>query len=203
MAVFSIIGIGPGSREYIVPRAWEEAGKADTLVGSPRCLENFRELDKRLYPLGTEGYREAEEYIREHRETEKIAVLVAGDPGFHSYLAVLRRAFSPADYRVIPGISSVQIAFARIGRPWQDALLLSAHGREIPAVDTDHPLFFLTDRTNTPGKIAEKLLAGGSPDRTVRIFENLTYPDEHIETTRLSLIAGSDKEHSLCVMIVE
>ncbi len=203
MAVFSIIGTGPGARDYILPAAWEEARKADTLIGSPRCLENFRELGKRFLPVSGEGYREAEDYIREHRKTERIALLVSGDPGFHSYLSVIRRSFSPADYRVIPGVSSLQLAFARVGLPWQEALLLSAHGREIPEGAARRPLFYLTDKRNGPRKIAETLATAGMGGRTAWVLENLSYPDERIGRTDVAALAAENEEYGICVMIVE
>ena len=203
MAIFSIIGTGPGAREYILPAAWEEAAGADTLLGSPRSLEHFLGLGKKALPLRGEGYREAENYIRSHRHAERIALLVSGDPGFHSYLSVIRRSFSPSEYRVIPGLSSLQLAFARIGLPWQEALLLSAHGREIPDAADRRPLFYLTDRKNGPGTIARGLMAAGMGDRTVWVLENLSYPGEKISRVAVAELAAQEKEYARCVMIVE
>ena len=57
-----------------------------------------------------------------------VAVLASGDPGFFGIVRVLTaRGAAPA---VIPAVSSVALAFARLGMPWDDALVLSAHGRD-------------------------------------------------------------------------
>lgn len=209
MAVFSVVGTGPGARDYVLPAAWQEASQADTLLGSPRALENFQDLGKKTLVLQEGGYREAVDYIREHRERERIALLVSGDPGFYSYLAVIRRFFSPPDYRVVPGISSLQLAFSRIGRPWQDVLLLSAHGRSIsgntqaPGSPEEQPLFYLTDQINGPRRIAQVLLTAGMGERIAWVLERLSYPDEKITKTPIAKLAEDNKEYEICVMIVE
>ena len=101
-------------------------------------------------------------YIAEESRHGQVVVMVSGDPGFYSLLPALRRRFPRERLQVIPGISSVQLAFARVAEPWQDANLLSFHGREIAdevlLYRPGRTLSFLTDRLHRPREIAARLL---------------------------------------------
>ena len=68
-------------------------------------------------------------------EPGDVVVLASGDPGFFGVLRLLRE-HAPADaLEVLPAVSSVTLAFARAGLPWDDAVVVSAHGRDLrPAV---------------------------------------------------------------------
>ena len=127
------------------------------------------------------------EEIREH----DVVVMVSGDPGYYSLLDAVKREFPPEYLDVIPGISAMQLAFARLALPWHEARLLSFHGRK-PAAErlAYHPgsvLGMLTDRTFTSKTIPAVLLAHGWPPET-RLFicARLSYEDEQIVATRLS-----------------
>ena len=61
--------------------------------------------------------------------------MVSGDPGYYSLLDALRRDFPAKQIMVIPGISAMQYAFARLALPWHDAVLASFHGRPPAAQD--------------------------------------------------------------------
>jgi precorrin-6Y C5,15-methyltransferase (decarboxylating) len=79
--------------------------------------------------------------------------------------------------RVEPHVSSIQLAFARLAVAWQDAAVLSAHGRPLApliarALATPK-VAFLTDERNTPAAIAEALLAAGSGNCAAHVFEHL------------------------------
>ncbi|MEU2875887.1 precorrin-6y C5,15-methyltransferase (decarboxylating) subunit CbiE [Streptomyces sp. NPDC007070] len=67
-------------------------------------------------------------YIGEER---RVVVLASGDPGFFGIVRALAERFGPDLLDVRPGVSSVAAAFARIGLPWDDAVVVSAHGRDL------------------------------------------------------------------------
>ncbi|GFP19334.1 cobalt-precorrin-7 (C5)-methyltransferase [Candidatus Hakubella thermalkaliphila] len=80
-----IVGIGPGSEDYLLPVARKEIKRSDVLVGGKRALALFRDLNKEEIYL--EGhFDQAICYIEENRDRKKIAVLVSGDPGLYSFL---------------------------------------------------------------------------------------------------------------------
>jgi precorrin-6B C5,15-methyltransferase / cobalt-precorrin-6B C5,C15-methyltransferase len=108
-----------------------------------------------------------------------VAVLASGDPGFFGIVRSLRaRGVAP---RVIPAVSSVALAFARLGLDWDDALVLSAHGRDprpVIAAALAHPkVAILTEPGEAAVQLAGGLLAAG---RRVYAAERLGGPDERV-----------------------
>lgn len=88
--------------------------------------------------------------------------MVSGDPGYYSLLPWLKKRFAGNPIEVIPGISSVQSAFALITEPWQGALWLSFHGRipddEQLRYEKGKKMAFLTDHEHNPSYIAKYLI---------------------------------------------
>ena len=200
-----IIGIGPGTEDYLLPIAKREIERADCLIGAKRLLSIFRELNKeKIYLEG--HFNDVIPYIKVNRDKKKIAVLVSGDPGLYSFLGQLSKVLSKEEYVVIPGISAVQIAFAKIGESWQDAEIISLHGREFgnlaKEVKNYAKIFLFTDSSFPPEKIAAYLLDKGIENRRAIVFENLTYPNERIVDTNLKNLSKM-KGFGLCVMIIE
>jgi precorrin-6Y C5,15-methyltransferase (decarboxylating) len=110
-------------------------------------------------------------------------VLASGDPGFFGIVRALRRGVAPERLAVHPAPSSVATAFARLGLPWDDALLVSAHARDPrPALATAlrHPkVAILTDGDATPAWFAARM--AGS-DRTLAVAERLGEDGERVVT---------------------
>jgi precorrin-6B C5,15-methyltransferase / cobalt-precorrin-6B C5,C15-methyltransferase len=94
----------------------------------------------------------------------------------------------------VPGVSSVALAFARLGLSWQDARVVSAHGRPLAdAVQSAlgaEKLAVLTDDANTPGVVAAALLASGATDGPAWVFEHLGGPRETGTESTLTGLAG-------------
>lgn len=183
-----IIGIGPGSLDYLIPAAKKEIEKAECLIGGSRILSLFDYPDKKKVCL--DGcYRDAISYIQKNKEKEKIAVLVSGDPGLYSFLGQVSSVLGKEEYEVIPGISSLQLAFAKSGESWHDAKIISLHGREVGNLAEDikksNKVFLFTDKKFPPSEIADYLLNNGIENRKVLVFEELSYPGENILETNL------------------
>ena len=84
---------------------------------------------------------------------------------------------------VLPGISSIQVFAARLGQPWQDWLLVSAHGTDCDAVTEvmrGKPVFFLTGGKLGPAELAKQLTEAGLGALEICVGERLTYEDERI-----------------------
>ena len=199
-----IIGIGPGSKDYITPMAQRHIAECDLLLGHERLTRLFaipsHELDLRGDPP------EAVKFILAHRSRLNMAVLVSGDPGLHSFLRVLRRYLNEDEYEVVPGISSVQLAFAKLKDCWEDATILRLHGLEGDAwvtVVEEHPkVAILTDQRWTPREIARRLLEHGIEDREFIICENLSYPEERILRTDICTALNAAEAEGLNLVIV-
>ncbi len=200
-----IIGIGSGTEDYLLPVARKEIESADCLIGGRRALRLFQPLHKEERLL--EGdFEQVIPFLLKEREKKKVAVLVSGDPGLFSFLGMISKVLRKEDYVVIPGVSTVQIAFARIGERWEDATLLSLHGRRVDdlvtRVKNSMKTFLFTDPGFSPSKIASHLLERGVENRRAIIMENLTYPDERIVDTDLKTLSGMEAS-GLCVMIIK
>jgi len=200
-----VVGIGPGSPDYILPIASRHIEEAKVLVGSQRALGVFapnhivtKVIDKDIKGVLT--------FIHESLAGSDVVVMVSGDPGFYSLLAALKANFTHEQMTVIPGISSMQLAFARISEVWQDAVLISMHGRQASNEDLQYKphkkLGILTDHEHNPSHIAGVLINYGWPtDRQVWLGEALSY--EHENSKKLTLgeavhITG----FTHCVMVV-
>ena len=200
-----IIGVGPGAGEYLLPAALKLIKDADCLIGAQRALDLFSRFKKEKICFDSRLSRVIP-YLKKHREDKKIAVLVSGDPGLYSLAQAIARNFPKDEYEVIPGISSLQLAFARIGESWQDVKIISLHGREIsPEILADmrnsSKVFIFTDNDFTPNVIAEFLLKQGIKNRRAVVLENLSYPEERIVDSDLKKL-NRMKGFGLCVMII-
>ncbi|KYH31087.1 precorrin-6y C5,15-methyltransferase (decarboxylating) subunit CbiE [Neomoorella mulderi] len=159
----TVIGVGPGNQEYLTPAARRAAAAAEVLIGGPRALSLFQDLEreKRVITGDLEGLRSFLLQIRDR----PAAILVSGDPGFYSLLSWLKRQFPGEKINVIPGISSVQLAFARLEQGWEEATFLSFHGRSLEDLEPYLPdlaagkvkLAMLTGGANTPAAIGKYL----------------------------------------------
>lgn len=181
----TLIGMGSGTPELLTAQGLAALQSADLIIGAKRLLEHL--------PTGCTENRKAlykpEDILSCLSEFPAVntALLYSGDTGFYSgasKLLPMLRAFG-ISARVLPGISSVQLLSAAIGRPWQDWKLVSAHGCACdPAAECltaeGHPVFFLTGGTETPATLCAKLADAGLGDAHGIIGENLGTPQEHL-----------------------
>ena len=114
-------------------------------------------------------------------ESGPVVVLASGDPGFFGITRLLGERFGTADLRVLPAVSSVALAFARAGVSWDDAVTVSAHGREprrAVNVCRAHPkVAVLTSPDFGPAELAGALDGLG---RSFVVAERLGGPDERV-----------------------
>lgn len=199
-----IVGIGPGNPDYITPIAQRVIEEADVLVGGERNLELFQELNKQTFIIGN-NLKEVVNFIKLNYLNNKIAVLASGDPGMFGILNYLKGYFQEEELEVIPGISSIQLAAAKVKLPWHDGILASIHGRELEQVinliRNNNKVIVLTDDKNTPQVLGEKLVQEGVVDKRVYLCSYLSYPQEEIIKTSVRELADLTKEYIHCVVI--
>lgn len=181
----TVIGLGPGHPDYILPAAIQTAKEMKYLIGSSRGLESFpmTEGQERI-PLAGK-IDDMLSLIQESWSKGDTGVLVSGDPGYYSLLDAIKSAWPTAQVEVIPGISSLMMGFCRVGIPWHHAVLISFHGREPEEnqirYEKEKVLGMLTDPRQSPKEIANELLRAGWPLETqIWICENLTYDHEKV-----------------------
>ncbi len=181
----TIVGCGPGSKKYITGYAKQRINKADAIIGSRRLLDLFSDVEADKYVIN-KNYKLLITRIISLSKRNNVVVLVSGDPGFFSYAKLIIDRVGIENCEVIPGISSVQLAFASIGKTWNDACFVSVHGRKaeistlIKKVKGHSKVAVLTDNTSNLKLIANGLLNEGLKDRKIYICENLSLDKERI-----------------------
>ena len=187
----TIVGCGPGSKKHLTGLALQRIKNADSLIGSRRLLDLFADTDTDKYTVNR-NYKLLIMRIISLSKRKKVVVLVSGDPGFFSYSKLIIDKVGIENCEIIPGISSVQLAFASIGKTWHDACFVSLHGRKdefltlIKKVKEYKKVAVLTDDSNNPKLISKGLLGEGIRDRTVYVCENLSLKMERIRKFKLT-----------------
>ena len=137
-------------------------------------------------------------------ESRPVAVLASGDPGFFGIVRLLGERFGTSDLRVLPAVSSVALAFARAGVSWDDAVTVSAHGREprrAVNVCRAHPkVAVLTSPGFGPAELAGSLRGFG---RTFVVTERLGGPDERVFRGDAGSVAGASWEDPNVVLVLD
>lgn len=199
MKTVRIIGVGMGP-DTVTGEGMAALRSAELLLGAPRLLAGFAGLNK---PMAAE-YAPAQ-VAAQVRGTgaAEIAVLVSGDVGFFSVAQGLTRVLDFCRVELVPGVSSLHYFFARLGRPWQGAAVLSCHGRQAPLVETvrrNGETFVLTGG-NLP-ELGRALTEAGFGSLTVQVGEDLGLPTERLRTCRTEELVGLSAS-SLTVLLVE
>ncbi|MER6287406.1 precorrin-6y C5,15-methyltransferase (decarboxylating) subunit CbiE [Streptomyces sviceus] len=144
----------------------------ECLAGAELVVGGRRHLDAAAVPADAERVvlgplAPALDIIeRHHDKGSRVVVLASGDPGFFGIVRVLAERFGAGALDVRPGVSSVAAAFARVGVPWDDAVVVSAHGRDLRTavnVCRAHPkVAVLTGPGAGPAELGAALAAGGA-----------------------------------------
>lgn len=190
---FTIVGIGDDGPVGLGQEAREAIARAELLLGGQRQLAWYAGHPATKLTI-TKNLDDVTETIQREFWQTRTVVLASGDPMFFGIGSYLCTRCDPGSVRVIPHVSSVQLAFARLGTGWHDATVLSAHGRPLvqvlrPALDATK-VAILTDGVNPPGVLARALLAAGMEECPVAVCEHLGGPDERIVRGTLSQLIG-------------
>ena len=205
--MITLVGMGSGFPGSLTVQGLAALQNADCILGAKRLLEHL--------PEGCTENRKAlykpEEILAELAQapTAETVLIYSGDTGFYSGAAQLLpmlRAFG-LNTRVVPGLSSVQLLAAAVGRTWQDWKLVSAHGCACDPVSEcldagNRPVFFLTGGADTPAALCAALTAAGLGDAHALAGENLGTPEEKIVFGTAAEFAQKQFA-KLCVLLIE
>lgn len=179
-----VISVGPGDVALLTLAARQAIDRAQVVC----CAERHRVL----LPPGVNvipmlPLEEALDALAAMREAGlRTAVLVSGDAGVYSLLNLLAQRFDRDVLRVHPGVSALQAFFAAMKRPWQEARVLSAHGRALSpsalchAVRTSRETVLFLDEARDPHWVREVLTRGGLAHARMTVGERLSYADERV-----------------------
>ena len=201
----TLIGMGSGQPENLTLQGLAALRQADLILGARRLLA--------VLPAGCTENRAAAyrpDEVAELLQTsgaENAVLIYSGDTGFYSGASSMLERLEALGVRarVLPGLSSIQLLAAALGRPWQGWNLVSAHGRTCDPVAEcmqGRPTFFLTGGSEDPATLCAQLAAEGFGDVQGVVGQCLGTPEE-------KLFRGSVKElaagrfNSLSVLLVE
>ena len=205
-----IIGIGPGSSEYLTKKAIDTVKASDYTVGSTRAIELFDDVQNTIAFNVKELVDTLRQGVQLAYDGNVVSILSTGDPGFSGVLNTVLRLSGEIDFpkekiEVIPGISSLQLAAARCHIQWDNANVMTFHGREniediLPVINNGKTTIALPSRKVKD--MAQFLLDNGvEPTRKVVVCERLSYPDERIVEATLNDIAESEFTY-MCIMVI-
>lgn len=199
----NVCGIGPGNPDLIVPEVFRLVAESTLLIGGKRHLETFNVEDKETLALSNNIDTIIETLkVSDHK---MITVLVSGDTGFHSLLATILKHFNAKDLNVVPGISSFQYFFARLGMTYHDAWIGSVHGvteNFVEKIKLNHKSFLLTDSINSWKKIALELSNNYLGECEIHVGNRLSYSDEVILSGTANDIKDQQHNFGLCSVII-
>jgi len=201
MVPIYVIGMGLDGAAGLTAAARQAVESATLLVGGDRHLAYFPHHAATKLPLSDfhDTLRQIHRYLDAAAQDETpaaIAILTSGDPLFFGLGRLLLSEFPAESLTFHPHLSAIQLAFSRIKVPWQDARLVSAHGRSpdtlIQALQQGAAkIAALTDGHNTPAAIARLVCELDLPGQYhLWVCENLGGAEERIQ--RLSLIHISE-----------
>ena len=199
----NIVGIGPGNPELLTGAAIKAIKESNILIGDKRMLAAFAEADKKIYDtIKTADIVEIA--ASANPEKDVLAVLVSGDVGFFSLAKTISGKLPDCECVRYCGISSLVYFAAKLQLSWDDAKIVSMHGRKqnlIAAVAENKKVFSLTGGEHTPQMLCAQLCEHGLDDVQVYVGENLSYPEEKITVGTAAEISKQNFP-SLSVMMV-
>ncbi len=187
-----IIGVGNGGLEGMTSFARQVIADADLLIGADNTLSRIPPGKQQRLMVGND-LQVALDAVGD-RGNKKVVVLASGDPLFYGVARYLCDRLGKDAFDVIPHVSSMQLAFARVKESWEEAYLtnLATQSMEnvLERVRTADRVGLFTSESATPGVIAQQLLARGIDYFSAYVCENLGSPDERVTQGELAEVAA-------------
>ena len=186
----TLLGIGMGNEDTLTGEGKKALEKADLVIGARRIADAVRQPHHEVvYEYQSE---KIVRFIEEHPEYEHIVIALSGDVGFYSGAKKLLALLSP-ETEVICGISSVTYFMAKAKLSWDDAKIVSAHGRAcnlVSLVKHNKKVFAILGTGDGVGELAQKLVYYHLEDVLLYVGENLSYANENVFVKKAQELTG-------------
>ena len=201
-----VVSIGPGNINYITEAAKKRLQESDLIVGSLRQIEDIKSICSQeccfhIYKKITEIKTVIDENLK-----KQISILVSGDSGYYSLVPYLKKNLQEI-FTVIPGLSSFQYLFSKLGENWQEYHLGSVHGRKLDyskvLSEENQGLVLLTDKEENPKKIAKELYEKGFRGIELIVGENLSYDNEKITILEIEDYEKLNRKFDMNVLVLK
>ena len=178
----NIVGIGPGNPDLLTGEARQAIAASNILLGDKRMLSAFADSSKTVYDtIKTSAI--AEVAAKADPAKDVLAVLVSGDVGFFSLAKTISGKLPDCECVRYCGISSLVYFASKLQLSWDDAKIVSMHGRDqnlVAAVAQNKKVFSLTGGDHSPQALCKQLCEHGLGQVLVYVGENLSYAEEKI-----------------------
>ncbi len=185
-----IVGVGDDGLEGLTDAARRFVTEADLVLGSESTLRGLAAISARREALDPDMTAAAAQVRAALSTAERPVLASQGDPLFYGVARYLIDRIGKESFEIVPHVSSMQLAFARIKESWEDAYLTSLAGRPIELVidriRTADKVGLFSSEDCPPGRLARAMLAQGIDYFHAYICENLGQPDERVTSARLS-----------------
>jgi len=192
--MFFVVGTGPGDPEYLTVKALKTLERCRVVAGWPSVLKRLPLDGKEVVPL---SYRDQEEALRRLAalsEEVDVCLAVHGDPAVSDWELMRRVGALGVPYEVVSGVSSINVALARLGLDLTQVVVVSQHAQEpqpLPFECSRHLLIIPPPRGVK--RLVEELKARGCE---VWVLEDLTLPTERVAP------AGDEEPAASLVMLL-
>ena len=206
MSKLYLVGVGPGSGKYLTFEALNVAGSADILIGSKRALKLFSNTEAEKIELKSKNMQEMLNLaVSKACEGRVVALLSTGDPGFSGVLKPIKKLAGNLEFEVIPGISSIQICASKLQIPWDEANIITMHGKgisdELISLLLNGRITIILPNSTIKETVKYLLDHGIDPNRMAAVCENLSYENEKIVQVPLKEILNEQFGY-MCVLVV-
>ncbi|MCR9118600.1 MAG: precorrin-6y C5,15-methyltransferase (decarboxylating) subunit CbiE [bacterium] len=189
-----VIGVGDDGMAGLSAAAHDLMNNAERIVGSPTTLEALTSTSAEKVIVGGDLDKIVAQLKAE--PTKRTIVLASGDPLFYGTARFLCDRIGKEHFEVLPHVSSMQLAFARVKESWDEAYLTNLATQSLTKVvdkiRTAEKVGLFTTEEISPAAVAQSLL-----DRRIDYFEayvceNLGSPDERVTFAGLKEIAEQE-----------
>jgi precorrin-6Y C5,15-methyltransferase (decarboxylating) len=200
-----IVGIGDDGLAGLTESARRTIVDADALLGAPSTLAVVGDTTGRKISLEPD-MSAALRQVREALSARRPVLVVEGDPLFYGVARYLCDRLGKDHFEVVPHVSSMQLAFARVKESWEDAYLTNLAGRPVESVidriRVAEKVGLFSSDDCPPSRLAKSLLDRGIDYFKAYICENLGSPDERVTQGDLADVAGLDFDRLNVVILV-
>jgi precorrin-6Y C5,15-methyltransferase (decarboxylating) len=202
----TVVGIGDDGCLGLSSRAANAVAAAQVLVGGERHLAFFPQFRGERIVL-KEKLGETLDRVAQLAHEHTVVVLASGDPLFFGVGALVVKKVGAEHVEILPQPSAMQQAFARVGVKWDDATLLSVHGRSMEGLATRlrraRKAAIFTDAESSPARIAQHLIDHHQCNWRAWVCENLGGADERVRAFTLEALRTSMDIDALNVLLLE
>jgi precorrin-6Y C5,15-methyltransferase (decarboxylating) len=200
-----VIGVGSDGLAGLASRARDVLLSAEVVFGPESVLALLPELKAERRPLSGD-MQEATAQLAPLAGQKRLAVVAGGDPLFYGVARYLCDRLGKELFEVLPHVSSMQLAFARVKETWEEAYLtnLATHPLEtvLDRIRVAETVGLFTSEREGPPEIAQTLMARGLDYFRAYVCENLGGPDERVTAGELREIAGMEFDPLNVVILV-